>query len=350
MTTRFPRSITLYAGLVAVALLTMSVPARADDTRVTCGKPKKSGNVTMNVVVKRGVDTRVVAVTLAVDASWTAEYKANLFWAAFAVTKSDTVLPSQNIAEVGMVGQNGWTVTGVGIANDESLERDSILSVAPFADQEALCSLSGTASGLAVDGSPGSFRVTISGRTVVVPTFPGMPAQIVEQQIIGQLNGMGMQARFATAADFDEGLETLPHDASVVWIRPTDMTGFQEELNDTGLSMQLAMLLDGRPVAPVDAPMTTAAPKIELSARPTVSSSGAVQLRYSLGRRGACEVSVFDATGRCVRRLGSPTESSAGVLRWDGCDERGSAVPSGLYFVRASSGPVVATTRLVRLR
>lgn len=349
----FSRSMALRAGLLTLSLLMMSGPAVAN-TGVICGKPKKSGNVTMNVVVKRGVETRVVAVTLAVDVSWTAEYKANLFWAAFAVTKADTVLPAQSIERIEMAGQNGWTVTGVGIANDESLEPDDTFSAAPFADQVALCSLSGTASGLAADGSPGSFRVTISGRTVTLPTFPGMPASILEQQLIGQLNGMGVQSRFATAADFADGLEALPHDASVVWMQPSDSTGFQEELNDTGLLMQLAMLLDTGPVVPVGVSERPTAGGIELSAHPMVFSSGSVQLRYSLDRASRLgEISVFDAGGRRVRRLGvgdGTAGAASGVLRWDGRGQDGGEIPSGVYFVRLTSGPVAAMTRVVRLK
>jgi hypothetical protein len=356
MTTRLTRSMPWSSGLVVLALVAMSGPGVHAEPGVICGQPTKSGNVTMNVVVKRPGDLRAttVAVTLAVDSTWSAEDKATAFWVAFAATKADTVLPSHSIATVGFVGQNGWTVIGTGMANDGSQEPDQIVSSAGPADQEALCSLSGRASGYAADGSPGSFRVTISGRTVVLSTFPGMAAEVLEQQLIGRLNGMGVQARFATEADFADGLETLPHDESVVWMKPSDMTGFEEELNDTGLLMQLAMLLDTRPVAATNVSVRPPGSGVELSARPSVFSGGSVQMRYSLGHGGRYgEISVFDATGRRLwrREVGQGTvEAATGVLSWDGRDDRATSVPNGVYFVRLMSGPVVAMTRVVRVR
>ncbi|NOT33025.1 MAG: hypothetical protein HOP12_02525 [Candidatus Eisenbacteria bacterium] len=353
MTTLLPRSKSWRTGLIALALVAISTQAHAG-TGVICGKPTRTGNVTMHVVVKRGIETRVVSVTLAVDSSWTAEYKANLFWAAFAVTKADTVLPSQSIAKVGMVGQNGWTVTGAGIDNDESDEPDGFYSAAPAVDQFALCSLSGTASGYAADGSPGSFRVSISGRTVTLPTFPGMPASILEQQLMGQLNSMGVQTRLATQADFANGLEVLPHDASVVWMQPQDTTGFEQEVRDTGLALQLATLLDTRPVGATDVARRTARGGVELSALPSILTGGSVKLRYALGglsQRG--ELAIFDAVGRRLRRLavgGGTPATASGVFLWDGRDDHGMNVPNGVYFVRLSSGPTVAMTRVVAVR
>ena len=62
----------------------------------------------------------------------------------------------------------------------------------------------------------------------------------------------------------------------------------------------------------------------------------AVSLRYTLpGQGGRFRMTVFDATGRVVRRLldrqlpGGPGES-----RWDGRDENGARAPSGVYFFR----------------
>ncbi|MBK8230168.1 MAG: VCBS repeat-containing protein [Candidatus Eisenbacteria bacterium] len=49
---------------------------------------------------------------------------------------------------------------------------------------------------------------------------------------------------------------------------------------------------------------------------------------------GAERLAVFDAAGRRLRDLGAPRE---GVLRWDGRDASGAAVPAGAYFVRVDS-------------
>lgn len=63
MTTQLTRSTTLRATLVALALLGMSGSAHAE-TGVICGKPTKSGDVTMNVVVKRAGDPRATMASL----------------------------------------------------------------------------------------------------------------------------------------------------------------------------------------------------------------------------------------------------------------------------------------------
>ena len=58
-------------------------------------------------------------------------------------------------------------------------------------------------------------------------------------------------------------------------------------------------------------------------------------LRYSSGASGIVEIAVFDMLGRRVRRLLSETRSrGAHVVTWDGRNEHGTQVPSGLYLVR----------------
>ena len=62
-------------------------------------------------------------------------------------------------------------------------------------------------------------------------------------------------------------------------------------------------------------------------------------------------VEVFDVTGRRVRTLldgGLP----AGRLEvsWDGSDDHGVTVPTGMYFVRLRAGKETRTTRILRIR
>ena len=47
------------------------------------------------------------------------------------------------------------------------------------------------------------------------------------------------------------------------------------------------------------------------------------------------EVTIFDVRGRMVKQLQAPTPSPRqGVLNWDGRNDQGRPVPSGIYFVR----------------
>jgi flagellar hook assembly protein FlgD len=63
------------------------------------------------------------------------------------------------------------------------------------------------------------------------------------------------------------------------------------------------------------------------------------------------EMKIFDAAGRLVRTL---VESVYGQGRhaavWDGKDNRGAAVASGIYFCRFKTGVYTATTRLALVR
>jgi hypothetical protein len=75
-----------------------------------------------------------------------------------------------------------------------------------------------------------------------------------------------------------------------------------------------------------------------------------VAIRYSIPEAGPVRLSVFDVTGRLVRRLAIGERKGAGphVFEWDGRGERLEEVPSGLYFIRLEHGSKVATIRLIR--
>ena len=67
---------------------------------------------------------------------------------------------------------------------------------------------------------------------------------------------------------------------------------------------------------------------------------------------GHMEVSVYDVAGRRVRQLLAPTAIDGGLrLQWDGRDELGQRVSSGVFFVRATGdrGPL-ATSKVVYVR
>jgi hypothetical protein len=70
----------------------------------------------------------------------------------------------------------------------------------------------------------------------------------------------------------------------------------------------------------------------------------------SLRRPGAASVCVHDVAGRIVRRLLRGTLTAGEHrLNWDGRDDRGRAVPSGVYFLRVEAGGERERERLVRL-
>ena len=75
----------------------------------------------------------------------------------------------------------------------------------------------------------------------------------------------------------------------------------------------------------------------------------ATTFRFSTRTAGDVSIRVFDAGGRMVRRLAERMPAGMNEVRWDGRDERGSTVPSGMLFYEVSADGMRQSGRLVRL-
>ena len=75
-------------------------------------------------------------------------------------------------------------------------------------------------------------------------------------------------------------------------------------------------------------------------------------LEYSIGEIGTVTLTVFDIAGRRVRGLEGPLQRDPGdyAVSWDGRDDAGRSLPSGLYVVRLRAGLVQASRTVVLLR
>ncbi len=74
-------------------------------------------------------------------------------------------------------------------------------------------------------------------------------------------------------------------------------------------------------------------------------------IRYQVGAPGHVDVRVFDVSGRLVRTLVDRSQD-AGVygVRWDGMDDSGRPVASGVYFYRMQTGDFTSTRKMVLLK
>jgi hypothetical protein len=85
---------------------------------------------------------------------------------------------------------------------------------------------------------------------------------------------------------------------------------------------------------------------------PNPSRTGGTHVLYRAPARGAVSISVFDVSGRVVKKLAAGgAASGVRAVTWDGRDESGRAVSAGTYFVRmTTSAGATSVKRLVVLR
>jgi immune inhibitor A len=74
-------------------------------------------------------------------------------------------------------------------------------------------------------------------------------------------------------------------------------------------------------------------------------------LRFSLPQAGEAELSIYNLLGQCVATLvHGPQEAGPHTLVWNGRDDQGRELASGVYFYRLQAGTQVQTRKLLLLR
>ena len=102
------------------------------------------------------------------------------------------------------------------------------------------------------------------------------------------------------------------------------------------------------PISPVDVP--GAAPAFGVAARPNPFNP-AVTLHYTVPRPGRVSMKVYDTRGALVRTLlDEDVRQVSGAVTWDGADESGKGVSSGLYFVETRADGQVDVRKVTMLK
>jgi len=71
-------------------------------------------------------------------------------------------------------------------------------------------------------------------------------------------------------------------------------------------------------------------------------------LTYDLARAGHVTLRIFDVSGRLVRRLVDESKEAGRYrVEWDGRDEKGAVMPSGIYFYRMETAGYSATQKMI---
>lgn len=104
------------------------------------------------------------------------------------------------------------------------------------------------------------------------------------------------------------------------------------------------------PVTAVDGPGAHVPLPALAPPSPNPARDGA-ELAWTLARTGPVRVSILDVGGRLVRAIADgPMTAGTHRLHWDGRDDSGANVPSGLYFVRLAFGGEQRVRRLALVR
>lgn len=75
------------------------------------------------------------------------------------------------------------------------------------------------------------------------------------------------------------------------------------------------------------------------------------KISYSLEYEGPAVLAAFDIRGRRVRDFVSGVQAAGPhEIEWDGCDDRGNRLASGVYFLRFKAGNVIEEEKLVLLK
>src|SRR5262249_29582723 len=109
-----------------------------------------------------------------------------------------------------------------------------------------------------------------------------------------------------------------------------------------------AMIVDVQTLPTTDVPSTITAAKLQVGARPNPSMA-LTRMPYSVPRRDAVRLSVYDLKGARVATLIDGLATSAGEIAWDGTDSHGRRVRPGVYVVQLSAGAERVCRRLVML-
>ena len=79
--------------------------------------------------------------------------------------------------------------------------------------------------------------------------------------------------------------------------------------------------------------------------------SGEYHIDYSIQQGGLVEIKIFNVKGEMLKTLVSENKQSGNYsITWDGKSNRGSKLPSGVYFYTLRMGGITSSKKMVLLR
>ena len=115
----------------------------------------------------------------------------------------------------------------------------------------------------------------------------------------------------------------------------------------------LVALIDGKEQTAGTTTVTTASPGFVLRQNSPNPFAATTIIEYAIPERANVSLAIYDASGRCVRSLVEAVQDPrAGgySISWDGTNDRGEAVASGVYVYRLKAGKGIISKKLMLLR
>ncbi len=178
------------------------------------------------------------------------------------------------------------------------------------------------------------------------PPFPnGVPRKVGDLRLKMNLSGEHFMP-----VDFDLSIDSA-------WFPPAGVFKFKEYFAVSGYPPQFkkgivhVTCTDPTLDADDDNPTATLPTQYELDQNYPNPFNPSTTLRYSLKKGGFVELSIYNILGRKVKTLVSG-EQDAGShdVFWDGRNDSGDPVASGLYFYRLTAGDYVNTKKMLLVK
>jgi len=74
-------------------------------------------------------------------------------------------------------------------------------------------------------------------------------------------------------------------------------------------------------------------------------------ISYKIPIGGQFTIAIFDITGKLIKTLTTNKQSAGqGIVQWNGRNDTGISLPSGVYFYQLSSADFTATRKIILLK